>query len=148
MAGEGAAFFALANKLDPTCYCEVRVVQVFSFNTADYVVSKVKTILADNKIEEIDVLISGNNGDVEAEKVFDSVSGALNVQKNTLKYKHFCGEYPTSNAFAMWMGAEILKEKNVPAAFECNIQNKKIRNVLIYNQNKNLHHSLILLSAC
>ena len=68
---------------------------------------------------------------------------------DTLRFKHLCGEYPTSSAFAMWMGAEILKKKEIPSAFGFKKSDgKTVKNILIYNQNKSLHHSLILLSAC
>ena len=148
VAGEGSAFFVLVNKPDTSCYAEVLAIQTISFNTIELIISKAKILLAENKIEKADILISGNNGDVEEEKIFGDFTNALNMKEDTLKYKHLCGEYPTSAAFAMWMGAEIIKRGNVHSLFLDSPKEKKIKNVLIYNQNKNCHHSLILLSAC
>ncbi|XHR94482.1 hypothetical protein ACFJIV_30115 [Mucilaginibacter sp. UC70_90] len=61
-------------------------------------------------------------------------------------YKHLCGEYPTSSAFALWLTANILKTGSVPATI--GQATTPVKKILIYNHYQMIHHSLILLSAC
>ena len=149
VAGEGSAFFALVNKPDSNCYAKVCGVQTLSFVSAEELASKAKILLSEHKIDKADILIAGYNGDTQDDAIFNIVASSLDMQNDTLRYKHLCGEYPTSTAFAMWMASEIIKKEKALPIFGYKQQIKKsVKNVLIYNQNKNLHHSLILLSAC
>jgi hypothetical protein len=64
-------------------------------------------------------------------------------------FKHLCGEYPTSNAFALWLSAKILKEKEIPpTVLQKGTVPKDINRILIYNQYFGDHHSLILTQSC
>jgi 3-oxoacyl-[acyl-carrier-protein] synthase II len=61
-------------------------------------------------------------------------------------YKHLCGEYPTSSAFALWLASNIIDKGTVPTIVaDTTIAPKK---VLIYNHYQRNYHSLMLLSAC
>ena len=59
-------------------------------------------------------------------------------------YKQLCGEYPTSTAFAMAIGAKAIQndEKTKKALGLKHSPN----NIIIYNQAENIHHSIIILS--
>ena len=70
-------------------------------------------------------------------------------KKNVINFKHLCGEYPTSTAFALWIAVNIIKTGTIPAVFDYNgSKENKINRILIYNHYQNIHHSLILISAC
>jgi hypothetical protein len=62
-------------------------------------------------------------------------------------YKHLCGEYPTSTAFALWLATNILKNGKVPAIMHAPVVSGPGK-ILIYNHYKNIHHSVYLLSSC
>lgn len=149
VAGEGSAFFLLVNKPDKKCYAEIRAVKTFSFISEEEVASQVKELLSEHKIDRADILISGHNGDLDDDKIFKSFATRLNMQDAILKYKHLCGEYPTSTGFALWMAALIIKKNELASEFGLkSLSGKKINNAIIYNQQKNLHHSITILSAC
>lgn len=148
VSGEGSAFFVLVDKPDNTCYAALRATETISFCATEQVADNAKALLTRNGIEKADLLICANNGDLQDDKIADTFSSLIGMENHTLKFKHLSGEYPTSTAFAMWMGAEIIKSGKIDSAFSDSPAEKKIQHVVIHNQNKNLHHSLILLSAC
>ncbi|MEO8117651.1 MAG: 3-oxoacyl-ACP synthase, partial [Bacteroidota bacterium] len=98
--------------------------------------------------DEVDLLITGKNGDIENDSVYKNLKKT--IFKNTLmaNYKHLCGEYPTSVSFALWLAAMIFKNKKVPEI----ILNKSLvsvpKKILIYNHYYGIYHSLILVSDC
>ena len=96
-------------------------------------------------MREIDLVMTGRNGDSRGDAVYDHLDNTLFQDKTMIPYKHYCGEYPTSISFAMWMAAHFLKSGEFP--FE-NIPGKmpvsRPSRILIYNQYQNIHHSLLL----
>ncbi|HRG07787.1 MAG TPA: hypothetical protein PLJ08_04355, partial [Cyclobacteriaceae bacterium] len=60
-------------------------------------------------------------------------------------YKHLCGEYSTSAAFATALAYTILKYQTVPVSVLHGL-NTPVKTLLIYNT-YGQHHSLILLTA-
>ena len=148
VAGEGSAFFSLVNKIDNACYAQVIAVQTLSMVRVEDVLLKAKAMLSANGITTPDLLIAGFNGDKTDDEIYDFFVKKLQMENKLLKFKHLCGEYPTSSAFAFWMAATILQKAEVPAIFGYKQTGNTVRNILIYNQAKGLHHSLILLSAC
>ena len=148
-AGEGAAFFSLVNSIDPTCIAEIKSVKTFSFSTMAEVVEGAQALLSENKITTPDLVLAGFNGDIEDDKLTTSFLQGINCLENSSGFKHWCGEYGTSSAFALWLAACILKEKSVPESFSENIKIKsEINNILIYNHQGSKHHSLIVVTAC
>ena len=98
---------------------------------------------------DIDLIITGKNGDASSDKVYDELTGTVFSNKDTIDYKYLCGEYPTAASFAMWLAANTLKYGKVPAALNHSASSdKKINLILIYNHYQGIHHSLSLLSAC
>ena len=63
-----------------------------------------------------------------------------------MPYKHLCGEYPTSTAFALWLAAVSAKAGALPAVMGASP--KKIKRILVYNHYERIHHSLMLVNAC
>ena len=64
-----------------------------------------------------------------------------------LAYKHLCGEYMTSSAFAFWLASKILKSQQIPDAVILENRNRLPKNILLYNSHKH-NHSLMLFKAC
>ncbi len=147
VAGEGSAFFSLSRIQTASSYAKIAEVESYSFMNGNEVVEKAKELLLRHNIVQPDLLISGHNGDGANDKENDFFAEAINCKNRLLKYKHWCGEYATASAFATWLGAEILKHKTIPNCFsEFLNPDERLNTILIYNQHKGIHHSLILLN--
>lgn len=152
IAGEGASFFMLADKPSATDYAKLEGVHTFYKPAAiDEIEKQVTTFLQKNSISitDIDLIITGQNGDVQSDRVYDQLQQSGFKNSYTIGYKHLCGEYPTASAFALWLAANIVRQQQAPALLQQNAAvNKPVKQVLVYNHYLNLHHSLFLLSAC
>jgi hypothetical protein len=144
LAGEGAAFFALSSRKKEKTIARLSSVMTF-FNPA---------ILSDNvkKIVNVgkpDVVILGINGDTSGDEVYASLRKGIFSNMPVAYYKHLCGEYDTSTAFALAMAAGIIREQRVPDIMKLDIEPAgEIHNILIYNHFRKLNHSAILVSSC
>jgi hypothetical protein len=74
---------------------------------------------------------SGENGDPRTRKWYGIVESMMGPGTEIVRFKTFCGEYPTATAFALWLA--------------CNPPDTRARHILIYNNYKFTQHSLILL---
>jgi len=149
ISGEGAAFFLLTGEPSADNLAEFNGVKTFYKPTDNAAIERqVNNFLAQHsfKIEDIDLIITGRNGDIKNDAVYGQLSNSIFVNKPLANYKHLCGEYPTSSAFALWLAANCIKNGKVPATItDENVQPKRI---LIYNHYQNIYHSLMLVSAC
>ncbi len=151
VAGEGSAFFLLANENGPGTYARVEGAATFykpksNVETEEEIFGFLVSNLL--KPEKIDLVITGRNGNAAENEVYDYVQQNIFPDNAMVNYKHLCGEYPTSSSFALWLAANILKSGSVPQALNyTGPAEKKIKRVLIYNHYQNTHHSLLLLSA-
>lgn len=145
--GEGAAFFLLNKKASDNDYAELKALHTF-YKPADIsVVEKnISDFLARQSVDvnDIDLIITGRNGDKKNDEVYGQLFASLFKNKESINYKHLCGEYPTSSAFALWLAANSIKAGIVPGLTAA----KKPSTILIYNNYLGIHHSLYLLSAC
>ncbi len=152
IAGEGAAFFLLANEHSENDYAKLDGLHTFykPNNMADITEQVEKfLVLHALSVNDIDLIIVGKNGDAAGDKIYDELTQHTFTNSNTANYKNLCGEYPTSTAFALWLGANIIRYNTIPATVQANIKiQKKINKILIYNHYQNIHHSLLLISAC
>jgi 3-oxoacyl-[acyl-carrier-protein] synthase II len=152
IAGEGAAFFLLANEHSENDYAKLDGLHTFykPSGIAD-ITRQIERFLSLHAvvIDDIDLVIIGKNGDTTSDKIYDEVAQHIFTKSNTANYKNLCGEYPTSTAFALWLGASIIKYNTIPAVVNADIKTeKKIKRILIYNHYQNIHHALLLISAC
>jgi len=152
IAGEGTAFFLLTSNHHPANYAEIKALDFF-FKPKDFITTekRIAAFLSENNITtgDIDLVILGINGDVEQDQIYRYLSNGFFSDLPQSYYKHLCGEYHTSSAFALWLAAVVLKNKQLPEIIKYNsLKNKNIKNVLIYNHYLNINHSLILLSEC
>ena len=146
ISGEGFTFFILQGEKSNKTYAMVEEVHTKISNNiaAD---SQVIKIL---RARKIDWVFAGFNGDYKTDKVYmDVIPKLYPGGSNVAAWKHLCGEYLTSSAFAMGLAARAIRENKVPEIMKLEESKKpgKIRNILIYNHFKGTHHSFILLSA-
>ncbi len=149
IAGEGASFFLLGQQPSGKDYAQLRAVETFyKPKSFAQVKQHIESFLASQNITpgEIDVLITGENGDVQNDRLYiplhQSVFAGIQQQ---VRFKQWCGEYPTATAFALWLAANMLQSGKVPAYIKTAAEPKTI---LIYNHYQQIHHSLYLVAAC
>ena len=152
IGGEGAVFFLLTNRPSTDNIAELTGVHTF-YKPANITETnkKIQSFLTMHKlrIEDIDLVITGKNGDIANDAIYQQLN--LSVFKNTAlaNYKHLCGEYPTSSSFALWLASNIIVNNELPEIVtETGIKPEKIKKILIYNHSLNKYHSLMLVSAC
>jgi 3-oxoacyl-(acyl-carrier-protein) synthase len=149
MTGEGAAFFLLSREDSGNDLAEINGTSGFykPRNTAEIQQHISNFLSAQNiGIDDLDLIINGKNSDVKNDSIYWQLQETLFADIPAIDYKYLCGEYPTSSAFALWLTANCLKNGNLPPALIST--EKPVKKVLIYNHYQNIHHSLILLSAC
>jgi 3-oxoacyl-[acyl-carrier-protein] synthase II len=150
IAGEGSAFFLLSNQSSARNYAVLDAVYTFykpvDINETE---QQVNSFLANQSLvaADIDIVMTGRNGDTKGDAVYHTLGNTIFKNNTTVNYKHLCGEYPTSTAFALWLAASVIKENRLPAAL-AGASPKKIKRLLIYNHYENIHHSLMLVTAC
>jgi 3-oxoacyl-(acyl-carrier-protein) synthase len=152
IAGEGAAFFLLANEPSATDYAKLDGLKTFyKPQGIEEIEAHISSFLVAQSIglDEIDLIITGKNGDAKSDVIFDQLQHRIFSESYSVNYKNLCGEYPTATAFALWMACNIIKSGKVPAILEyTRSAENKIKRVLIYNNYLGVHHSLLLISAC
>lgn len=132
--GEGSAFFSLS-AVPSAVKLETLILSMDSKHDdiSDYLSShqalKEKTLILKGKC--------GGNSD-EAYKLAEQIIGTT----ATIDYKKYCGDYPTSCAFATWLACEVLQQKVVFDVMP------HPGHVLIYHAYPDRPHTLIHLSAC
>ncbi|MBS1598026.1 MAG: beta-ketoacyl synthase chain length factor [Bacteroidetes bacterium] len=150
MAGEGASFFSLTNQSSPENIAQLVAMATFYKpldieETEKNIVYFLEDMSTD--MNDIDLVILGKNGDQKGDKVYDHLSHSIFKNRETIGYKHLCGEYPTATAFAVWLASTILQNKMVPGFVGVEKNGSPIKKILIYNHYERIHHSLFLLSA-
>ncbi|MEO6490828.1 MAG: beta-ketoacyl synthase chain length factor [Ferruginibacter sp.] len=150
--GEGASFFFLAKEQSDTDYAKLEGLSTF-YKPADNneIEDHISRFLSKHSttFNDIDIIITGRNGDLRSDKIFDDLDQGIFKNRSVLNYKHLCGEYPTSAAFALWVAVNILKRKELPVVFNARRNNPMPpKRILIYNHYLGIHHSLLLVKAC
>jgi 3-oxoacyl-(acyl-carrier-protein) synthase len=152
IAGEGATFFLLASEPSATDYAKLEGLQTFYKPENSAAIEKEISSFLEKRsisINDVDLIITGRNGDASSDKTYDELAQTIFNSKAIINYKYLCGEYPTAPAFALWLGAYIIKGGKVPAVLQhVGSAENRIRRVLVYNNYLGIHHSLFLAAAC
>ena len=150
MAGEGSGYFLLSANKSDTSYARLQTVKtIYKPVNLEEINLSVTRMLAgsDLNISDIDLVVLGIDGDNRNDHLYYEFAESLFPGTPLSLYKHLCGEYHTSSAFALWLTANILKRQTIPEIIRLNSVNRKpVRNILIYNQYYNVNHSFILVS--
>jgi 3-oxoacyl-[acyl-carrier-protein] synthase II len=148
IGGEGAVFFLLTDKESVSNLAELTAVKTL-YKPKD-IEQSIIAFLTENsvKIEDIDLVITGRNGDTRNDKIYKNLGNTLFGSSSLANYKHLCGEYSTSSSFALWLAANIVKKGVVPeVVIEKGVNLTAPKKILIYNHYQNKYHSLMLISA-
>lgn len=142
---EGASFFVVSSEAKENAIQLVDL-EVCSTASEQDIQENLKNFLERNatKSSEVDVLITGRNGDI-FDCYYDSLA-TLFKDVPELKYKHLSGEFYTASPFGLWAAYEILHRQEIPKTLIYNEKAKsEINTILLYNQFKGRDHSFILL---
>lgn len=152
IAGEGAAFFTLGVNKDPGTVAELTGVStLYKPLWEGEVIGHIMKFLEEHNCTpaDIDLIVTGRNGDIDQDEIYEEVAAALFPDHAEACFKHLCGEYPTAAGFGVWMANGIIAEQHLPEAAEFyGKAPEKIKKVLVYNHHLGTHHSLVLLTAC
>jgi len=146
--GEGATFFVLENKKSAATYAEVLDIEMVNEIAIDAVSDKAESFLKANglSISDIDLLITGTNGDVKFNGFYDALTQQKFAHTPQAYYKHLSGEYNTASAFGLYAAANILKTQVLPAILKANaIEKSGYKNIVLYNQYRGIDHSFTLI---
>lgn len=144
---EGATFFALENTRKDSTYAEVVDIQIRNKVKKEQLPDFFDAFLKKNNLttSEIDVIVLGNNGDVEFDDYFAKATDYF-TESVGVYYKHLSGEYNTASAFGLWVAANMLKKQQIPEVIRLNsVEKQQYKTILLYNQYRGLDHSLVLL---
>ncbi|OFX75389.1 MAG: hypothetical protein A2X12_01795 [Bacteroidetes bacterium GWE2_29_8] len=148
VCGEGSTMFILES-LTGNNNIKINDIQTITFPTEEELHNTAINILKRNnlKIDHIDILIFGMNGDIRSDYFYYRMMEQLFVNQSVLMYKNLVGEYPTSSAFALYLAYNILLKQYVPKDIIFRQEAKlKYNNILIYNHYKGIQHSFILVT--
>lgn len=149
--GEGANFFALSTKKQPSSYAEVVAVETLNTVSKENLENRIVSFLEENgsSLSDVDVIVLGNNGDVDFDEYYDLLSKGAFAETQQVYYKHLSGEFNTVSSFGFWLGAKILKTQFIPEEVKLNEkQTGSVKNILLYNQYRGENHSFTLLKKC
>jgi 3-oxoacyl-(acyl-carrier-protein) synthase len=140
IAGEGSAFFLLTSEPSDQDYARLDGIStLYKPENITDIEQHIQSFLSAHAVDPgtIDMIITGQNGDTKNDDVYTQLSvgklSGLFREETMVPYKHLCGEYPSSTAFALWMAAGRVRSG--------------ARRILIYNHYLGIHHSLLLLSS-
>jgi len=147
IGGEGAAFFVLSDKDSPDNLASLTGVK--TLYRPNSIADGIAVFLKSHglKIDDIDLIITGKNGDIKNDAVYEDLSNSLFTNTTLANYKHLCGEFPVSSSFALWLAANIAGSGVIPKVVIERQTDKSPKNILIYNHYQNKYHSLMLVSA-
>lgn len=153
IAGEGSAFFMLSG-MSRSAESQVTIEGIHTFITPaspkpgeieNEIASFLKGIHVD--MAKTDGVLLGLSGDMRYDDTYYGLlNGCFSPDTGFMYYKHLCGEYYTSSAFALWLGSVLFRNSTVPDVIKLTGGNHAaLKNLLIYNQIRNTEHSLIFL---
>ncbi|RAR71532.1 beta-ketoacyl synthase N-terminal-like domain-containing protein [Flavobacterium aciduliphilum] len=147
---EGSNFFVLENQQKTSSYATLEAINFFNELKISEVGEFICSFLDSNgiKIETIDAIVLGNNGDTQFDDYY-TIASTLFSKTPQVYYKHLSGEYNTASSFGFWVASKILKNQLIPSAVKMNDLTKdNYTYVLLYNQYRGKDHSLILIKKC
>lgn len=152
LSGEGAAFFVIGVEPSPSTYAKLTDVEtIINIRGSINMQQSLSEFLYKNALapSDIDLILLGTNGDCVYDPIYSNFADQYLSGKSLAWYKHLCGEYHTATGFGLYVAANILKRQNLPEILYLNnIVPPRLQNILIYNQYRNVNHSLMLVQAC
>lgn len=149
LAGEGSTFFVLSKEKTEHSYARIIGFKQLFTPAPEDVAQAFDDLLTEHGLKgEAFVFIEGRSGHTDDELFYPPVEKLAGDKAIRCVYKHLCGSYYTSDAFALWLGAEIIKTGRVPAALRPSAApGRTPRIVVMYDNMGDGEHVFQILSA-
>jgi len=151
LAGEGSAYFLVSGEPNENSYAQlIGVETIYKPSSREKLFLHVREFLESHQLNtgDIDLVLTGVNGDVNWDFLYQDFLSELFPGNAAAWYKHLCGEYHTASGFGLFTAANILKHQVYPEILALNTNSPKdFKYILLYNHFRNVNHSLILLRA-
>lgn len=145
IAAEGATFFVASNRPTEHGYGKIIAVETRHQNTQ--AITFINQFLQRHhvSIETIDAVMMGYNGDIRYDRIYQEVGDTLFAKIPQMGFKHVLGENDTVISAGLAIALGVLKRQYIPASIRINASKpRSLVRILIYNQRRGEHHSLIL----
>ncbi|MEP7171549.1 MAG: beta-ketoacyl synthase chain length factor [Bacteroidota bacterium] len=145
IAGEGISMFIVNNKQEGAI-AKVKALRSLHTSDVDEVTEQLKYFLIDNlpSGQQPDLFLTGENGDSRLNHFYSACEAMFN-HITIARFKHLCGEYPTSSSFALWLSCYLLNAQQFPLhILKTSLCKKPVNTILIYNNFKGVQHGFIL----
>lgn len=138
LAGEGSSFFLASTKFKPGSLC-IRRLTTFTADNPASALSKVSAFVSEHSTDAFNTVVTGRNGAESTNVFYSGLSDILSTDTPQLAFKHLCGEYPASSAFALGALLNAVKH-GLPDAMIINTRPDRFGHILFVNQFLN-HYS-------
>ncbi len=146
LPGEGAAMFVVNAKAD-LAIAGVKAIHTIHTYDVDLVKQQLISFLEKNQVSEIDLLISGENGDNRTLPFYTACESLLGVDISIVRFKHLCGDFATASTIGLWYACEISQTQHIPQQMvKRNSAKSAYKNILLYNNFKGYQHSFMLIA--
>ncbi len=146
IAGEGGVMMMVNNEKQ-NAVAKVITISTLHSGDATVVQQHPQHFLKQYAGPGIDLFLSGEDGDARFLQYYTNAESLLNDDTAVARFKHMCGDYPTSSSFALWLACKLIAGVPLPSHMIKKDSSKKVyNNILIYNCHKSVQHSLILVS--
>lgn len=149
IGGEGVTFFLLGTTCNSACPVILQDIQLhYSVGKNLTIAPLITQFLLRNHlvINDLSLVMLGLNGDQLNDGVYTQLMNGILKHLPKAWYKHLCGEYQTSSAFAMWVGAQVLKNEHLPNYISLGEERPLTYKHILIVTNYDNNYSLILLS--
>jgi 3-oxoacyl-[acyl-carrier-protein] synthase II len=146
IAGEGAAMFIVDGQ-KKNAIAEVTAFSMLHSTDVEEVQDLINAFADKQKVDNIDLLLSGENGDSRFLPFYTAFESILGKEIPIARFKHITGEHQSASSMALWLACNFFSTQSVPEhMIKGKNKSKRVERVLIYNHYEGNQHSLILLN--
>lgn len=143
IAGEGAAMFVTS--LDATnAVMQLKAVHTSHSDKKEDINAIIDQIKSKY---EVDTILSGENGDTRLNHYYENVEAQFE-DASVYRFKHLCGEYPTTTSFALWLAMKAFEAGELTTMVDLKRGGRDVaKTILIYNAYQGKQHSFIVVEG-
>ena len=114
--GECAMSMMLNKQVSPENLCELAGVSIFRMKSVQNIRKQLEALVekANIKVETIQMVMTGVNGNPENDRLYQPVLDELFPQAEHLQYKQLFGENYTVSALGLYAAAHLMKKQGTP----------------------------------
>lgn len=144
--GEGAAFFVVTGQKSDDSIASIDSVATY-YKPDRKTLTEQLSLFESSLHVPIDVVLIGTSGHSTGDETIQTLAKNINCTA-IASFKHLCGEYPVSSAFATWLAAKAMTDNQTLQKIISVKSDASPKNILVLNHYFGIHYSMILLRAC